>query len=97
VIDIASAFLARTADQFCAPATWNFASPCTFSNDEFHQRRDYMTDIKGKDPILQKTQPNESPAQKKNVARGVVWAMIGLGVATLLYFVFVFVIAGARA
>jgi CBS-domain-containing membrane protein len=56
-----------------------------------------MTDIKGKDPILQKTQPNESPAQKKNVARGVVWAMIGLGVATLLYFVFVFVIAGARA
>jgi CBS-domain-containing membrane protein len=56
-----------------------------------------MTDIKGKDPILQKTQPNESPAKKKNVARGVIWAMIGLGVATLLYFVFVFIIAGASA
>jgi hypothetical protein len=95
--EIARLFLARIADQFCSLAAWNFAGLRTFSDDEFYQRRDYMTDIKGKDPILQKTQPNESPAKKKNVARGVIWAMIGLGVATLLYFVFVFIIAGASA
>lgn len=56
-----------------------------------------MTEIKGKDPIQHKTQPNEKPAQKRNLGRGVVWAMIGVGVAVLVYFILITVIAGTTS
>lgn len=54
-----------------------------------------MTQIKNADPIQHKTQAHEQPVKKRNLARGVVWAMIGLAFITLLYFVFIFVLAGA--
>lgn len=56
-----------------------------------------MTEIKGKDPILHKTQPNDKPVKKRNLARGVVWAMIGVGVAILVYFVLIGIIAGTTS
>jgi hypothetical protein len=54
-----------------------------------------MTEIKGKDPIQHKTQPHEQPAKKRNLGRGVLWAMIGVGVAILVYFIMITVIAGS--
>ena len=56
-----------------------------------------MTEIKGNDPIQHKTQPNEKPVQKRNLGRGFVWAMIGVGVAVLIYFIMITVIAGTTS